>query len=385
VIGTFLAFNRKGSLRRRRNIRIRPFLRWTWIYFLYLSGLIAWARYRIASSGGIIVLTLHRVLEDSEFAQSRSPGGMIVRQRTFESLVKYLRQHSEVLDLRILPPSWQPKSSRPRFAITFDDGWMDTSEVAYPLARVSAVPIAVFVCPQLTGRASPFWPERAVYLWRAASESPDLKRRCCETFFPGGIRQPLQRSFEADDLEVFLTALKKVSVSDREKAISTLAAIAVNSFPDRGSASDATMTWDDMTRIATQGVLIGSHSDTHQILPLLTASEVELELCSSRQTLEAKLNQECKLFAYPNGAWSPQVRDQVEKAGYSHAFINVPALWTSETDTFLIPRLNIAEASLCGPSGRFSSIVFQYTAFWRTHRSERRRRSAHGATSARMS
>jgi peptidoglycan/xylan/chitin deacetylase (PgdA/CDA1 family) len=298
---------------------------------------------------------------------------MIVRQRTFASLVRYLRQHSEVLDLKTFPPSWEPKSSRPRFAITFDDGWADTSGIAYPLAQEYGVPIAVFVCPDLAGRKSPFWPERVVYLWRAASKSPDLKRRCCDALSSGGVHVPLQRSFEADDVEIFLTALKKLMVPDRDKAINGLAAIAVKSLPDPGSAKDATMTWDDTIRIATEGVLIGSHSSTHQILPLLTTGVIENELCSSRQILEAKLNRECKLFAYPNGAWSQQVRDQVEKAGYSHAFINMPGLWAPETDAFLIPRLNIAEASLRGPFGRFSPIVFQYTAFWRTYRSERRR------------
>jgi peptidoglycan/xylan/chitin deacetylase (PgdA/CDA1 family) len=232
------------------------------------------------------------------------------------------------------------------------------------------VPITVFVCADLAGRTSPFWPERVVYLWRIASKSSDLKDRCCDALVSGRTREPLQLSFEADDVEIFLTALKEITEPERDKIINGLASIAVESSSDPGSPKDATMTWDDTIRMATQGVLIGSHSRTHQILPLLTAGDIEDELSLSRQTIETKLSRECKLFAYPNGAWSQLVRDQVEKMGYSHAFINVPGLWHPETDPFLIPRLNIAEASLCGPFGQFSPIVFQYTAFWRIYRSE---------------
>src|SRR5882762_4808418 len=112
-----------------------------WIYFLHCSGLIFWARRRVVVAGGIIVLTLHRVLDDLNFKASNSPPGMIVRRSSFECMLEYLRVQYEMFSLREPSPTWEKTSMSPRFAVTFDDGWKDTKDVAFLQAQRLAVPM----------------------------------------------------------------------------------------------------------------------------------------------------------------------------------------------------------------------------------------------------
>jgi peptidoglycan/xylan/chitin deacetylase (PgdA/CDA1 family) len=105
---------------------------------------------------------------------------------------------------------------------------------------------------------------------------------------------------------------------------------------------------------------------------VLRAEEVKCELAESKRAIEERLGSPCLHFAYPNGSWSAPVREQVVQQGYSQAFVNSPGVWTAETDPWLIPRVNLWEGSLLGITGKFSPVVFQYTAFWRSYRATRR-------------
>ena len=353
--------------------KARRVLRWAWIYFLYYTGFFALARRRITSSAGIVVLTFHRVLDDPGFDLSNSPRGMAVRKSTFESLLFYLRSNCEVLPLAADSARRGEASSKLVFAVTFDDGWKDTSDIAYQLSKSHNVPIAVFICPGLVGKANPFWPERVVRAWRAAKKSTELHPRLSEIISAVGLELPHSPSFTDCELDAFLVCLKGLRAAERDLVLERLTALEGESLPSQADI-DATMAWKSASEMAHGGAQIGSHTYSHQILPQLASSEAQRELAVSKEIIEKTLGRSCKLFAYPNGSWSWQVRDLVAKEGYLQAFINAPGVWDSHTDPFLIPRVNIWEGSLVGPSGRFSPVIFQYTAVWACYRAQGKRR-----------
>ena len=101
--------------------------------------------------------------------------------------------------------------------LTFDDGWADTLEVAWPHLRRMALPWCLFVTTGLAGNAEPFWVERFLGLAlqaRALGSLGSLHRalagwpwRAPESFrqqLPG--LQALER-----DPECFLPFLKQFS------------------------------------------------------------------------------------------------------------------------------------------------------------------------------
>jgi hypothetical protein len=84
-------------------------------------------------------------------------------------------------------------------------------------------------------------------------------------------------------------------------------------------AWDAMMSWDELKQMHAEGHEIGSHSQTHAILPLTTDAQLEREVAGSREHLKQRLGFEIDTFCYPNGDCDERVAAAVQRAGYRHA------------------------------------------------------------------
>src|SRR5258708_28242624 len=353
------------SLSRIKNTR--RLLSWAWIHFLDLTGAFSWVRRRIAASAGVLVLTFHRVLDDSEFDESDSPAGMIVRRRTFENLLAYLKEHFEIIVLSGDQPVWEPEGDRIRMALTFDDGWADTFQLAYPLARQYGVSFSLFVCPGLAGLPSPFWPETIGRAWKAASKS--LEAGAAFSAICGHSGLSAERWSNGGDLQGFLSSVKELPAKDRDLLVDQLRVFAHEYGTDKKiSDLEATMTWENTGALSLKAMQIGFHNQHHENLTHIPLNQAKREIGESKTDIESHLGISCRMCAYPNGSWSPSIRDLVEQRGYSQAFSNKPGIWTKRTDPFIIPRVNVWEGSLTNSSGNFSSKLFAYSVLWRAYR-----------------
>lgn len=296
---------------------------------------------------GAIVLTFHRVLTDSEVRQTASLPGMIVRSSTFAGFLKYASQTAEFLDLS-RDPEWKSRGKL-KLAVTFDDGWSDNATAAYPAARQYRAPIAIFIVPEKTGTALPFWPERtAAAMDRHAADS--------------SARDVLY-------IERAIEALKELPASERELRVGQMAGMpgALQSIGAMQAVTsiDRTMTWQQIQELHSGGVTFGSHTSTHEILTTIPVAQAEKEIISSRELIQEKLKVPCSLFSYPNGDYSAQVRGLVAAAGYKFAFLNqAPGVWTRDCDPLLIPRVNVCEYHLVDAKGNFSPLIFNYAVVW---------------------
>lgn len=75
-----------------------------WANLLAASGCLWWARLQMRRRGAVIVLTLHRVLDDAGFSATDSHPGIVVRQRTFERLAAYTAERYEAIDVGAAKP-----------------------------------------------------------------------------------------------------------------------------------------------------------------------------------------------------------------------------------------------------------------------------------------
>jgi len=355
--------------------RLRIWARWLWIYFLYASGLTRWARNRLKASRGILVLTLHRVLDEADFSATNSPPGMVVRKRTFQDLLRYLQEHCEVVSIGDALERRNGSPSRPLFAVTFDDGWKDTAHVAFPEARERGIPIALFVCPGLLGKVLPFWPERVLAVWKAAVSKTGLRDKLASCCRLAGLTNPFSSNADGPrHPETLLAQLKGLPVGDLEAFVEEINDLAKTwGCTETIGQMEATMTGREMAELCQSGVVIGSHTQHHPILTRVLEPVATAEVAEAKREIELTLGCPCTQFTYPNGSWSPAIREIVRENGHSQAFINEPGIWSSSTDPWLIPRVNIWEGSIVGPSGRFSPVLFQYSTFWRAHRAEKRK------------
>ena len=79
---------------------------------------------------------------------------------------------------------------------------------------------------------------------------------------------------------------------------------------------------DIVREIVRRGHLLGSHTDTHRQLPLLSEAEIEVELSRSRAKIEWAVGHVPRLIRPPGGALSKRVEDLLTDQGYTSV------LWT---------------------------------------------------------
>ncbi len=301
-------------------------------------------------------MMLHRVLDDGEFFRSSSLPGILVRKQTFEQLLSWAAKNFEVLDLSKSVPDWDARSRSARVAFTFDDGWLDNYDIARPVILRCRVPTTIFVCPGLMGKPFPFWPERVS---RLLARLPNISS--VYTIFPD-----LTGVDRAQAAELVIEQLKRMAPELREESISRLDKLAsANEQCDTtGEPLNRTVTWEQLQELHAQGIRIGSHTLSHPILTSVPEDAVRIELNDSRRQIEAGLGAPCVTLAYPNGNHNDATVRAAGEAGYTLAFTTKRGLWTRQTDLLRVPRVNIFEQKLTGPTGRFSQAMAEYSLFW---------------------
>ncbi len=328
--------------------RVRRLTQWLFASCLWTLGVFWWAKRDLKQTGAIIVLTLHRVLDETRMELTCSLPGTIVRSRTFDRLCEHLRSRYCVIPAEGAAPG--RAQERPTVVVTFDDGWKDTADTAWPIAKRHAIPFTVFVCPDLTDRVSPFWPETVVAYHHRVDPSAGF-----------------------DKTEALIEDLKRKTPQDRDLAIAELKVKACRAgCGPEGAAVDSTMSWEDIQRMQDGLVSFGSHTNGHVILTTVSAEIARAEMQSSSEALARRLHGHCDSIAYPNGDASDEILAIAGELGYRYGFTTQRRVWTSRDPALAIPRGNVYEANIVNPLGRFSRIMFEYTAIWKPWLSSRR-------------
>jgi peptidoglycan/xylan/chitin deacetylase (PgdA/CDA1 family) len=119
----------------------------------YCGGLRLYRGFMLRDSA--LVLMYHRVVSDASKAKSLEPG-MYVTAATFEKQIRVLAEQYTLQTMDGIG-EWLSGTflgSRPVCAITFDDGWRDNYDVAFPILERFHAPATVFLITGSIG-ASP--------------------------------------------------------------------------------------------------------------------------------------------------------------------------------------------------------------------------------------
>jgi peptidoglycan/xylan/chitin deacetylase (PgdA/CDA1 family) len=94
---------------------------------------------------------------------------------------------------------------------------------------------------------------------------------------------------------------------------------AVSGFAARMDADRTLMSWDDIYRVAEQGVTIGCHAATHVPLDQIRAEQMHAEITDSLAAF-AEQGFRPTTIAYPFGRHNAEVKAAAEAAGFAAAF-----------------------------------------------------------------
>ena len=222
--------------------------------------------------------------------------------------------------------------------ITFDDGYEDNHESAFPLLRKYGLPATVFLSADFVIDKAPLWVDRLAWAfartelgrWKAPSEGPAW---------------PLET--DAGKAACYLWAkrgLKALPDADREFFLCRICAALAGPEPAPLPELYRPLSRDQVREMAASGLVeFGSHGCRHAILTSLPQEDARRELVRSKEALEEFCGAPVRSFSYPNGDWTPGLARMAAEAGYSCAVagglrLNPP----TGADPFAIARLALA-------------------------------------------
>ena len=144
--------------------------------------------------------------------------------------------------------------------------------------------------------------------------------------------------------EATITAWKHLHPDERQSRVDELVT-KVESLPN-----DLMMTREQLCAMAASPfVEIGGHTRSHPILASLPIEQAQEEIEGGKTDLEAMIDQELTLFAYPNGKlgrdYQPQHAKLVRDAGFHAAVATDWGTLDDSTDQYAIPRFTPWQSS----------------------------------------
>ncbi len=319
-------------------------LRTAWASFLFYSGLLALIRLLLRERGGAVILAYHGVGD-----RSFLPDGMVLTPERFEAHLRYLQRHRIVASLEsileLLERGETPHGDM--VAITFDDGYKNNHTVALPLLRKHDCAATVFVCTGPLDKGESQWPVKLFYwlhLTTARTLPLDWPRRGPAQVFD--LASPRGRRRAAEALPWLL---RRMPTGEREAMQRRLAGqLGVDPAQDPRSLVPM-LTWDQVRALATSGICIGAHTQTHPALSAALPEEVAGEVAGSKAALERELGRPVTLFAYPFGREEDvgvAVQQAVRAAGFRAACSTVPGRNRAGSNLYALHRIVVKDWSV---------------------------------------
>jgi peptidoglycan/xylan/chitin deacetylase (PgdA/CDA1 family) len=307
-----------------------------------------------------LVLGYHRVVEDYAASAGHYMPAMLISRRMLERQLDWIGRHFRFVSLDELSPRLERGEpfDKPVAAITFDDGYRDVYDHAFPLLKRKGIPAGIFVVTELVGTTRlQTYDKLYLLLARAYSSANFAPDDLAHLLFRVGL-SPLEHQNMRTLARNPYTAMRAVFTTfQREKvhlvikALETEFEVEEHALPELHQVS-----WDMVAEMHRAGMTIGSHSHTHAVLTNESWHTVLDETAGSRRVLERELGITIKHLAYPNGSFNATTVRAVAVSGYRFAYTT--CLHRNPVYPLLtIPRKLLWENSCIDTLGRFSSPI----------------------------
>lgn len=309
-----------------------------------------------ATANSVNIIAYHRVVADIGKAEKESIYGTVISAASFRKHCELLRKSFDVVSLETAMYflDGERKLSRPLAVITFDDGYLDFYEEAFPILNEFGFPATVFLPTDFIGQKTPLAHDRLYWLIKQAVEN-DVSMK--NAFTKAGVAKDFAEKLSSQKDVLKLTDFIVFLPNElREKIIFEMEQALGNGFENYPPEYQL-LTWEMVREMSRKGISFGGHTAHHVILPLEDFSQMEAEIATSKQNLETQLGDKVLSFAYPNGEYNPQIKKLVAQAGYKIAVTTEKRINQTGADLLSLGRISLCEESTRGISGAYSTKV----------------------------
>ena len=292
----------------------------------------------------LLVLMYHRVLPIDDMRTSVEEPGMTVTPETFKQHINLLKKYFDIVKLsdwiqmqhdgEALPPK--------ACALTFDDGWADNYEFAYPVLKESNIPATIFLVSDMIGTKEMFWPERLARL--IITIARDYPQYWSHPELKWLQNNPKNYRFSdtlptREELSALIASTKNFTDQEVHERITQIENVLQL---DKKELPPSLLDWTQVTEMVNSGLVeIGSHTCRHTRLNKHTPEALlKHEIINSKKTIEEHTAQKVKTLCFPNGDHCPQALELV-RLNYLGAVSTQSGWNTVSADRHLLKRIGL--------------------------------------------
>ena len=268
---------------------------------------------RLDHAGGLRVLVYHRI-DDPMAEPDLDPGLISATPKEFRSQMELLAERYNVMSIGTVLAAQRGEARLPAGAVllTFDDGYPDFAEHAWPVLREFNLPAVLFVptaFPDRSGGAG-FWWDCLYAGLRRTDDSvvslPEVGE--FDLTEPSGRRLALRACIRHAKSLPHAEAMQWVaSVMENLGSVPPLPGI---------------IGWDHLRELVGQGLDVCAHSHQHALSTRLTPAELAADLTTCKERLTQELGEGvcAPVLAWPANATNSQAGMVARELGFEMAF-----------------------------------------------------------------
>jgi len=241
----------------------------------------------------LVVINYHRIKANTDFSTPFDDEVFGPTAEVLEQQLTWLASNVRIID-EFEAIEWAKGSTRPKelcALITFDDGYRDNYDLAFPILKRLRIPAIMFIPTSIIEARQVGWWDVISYLLKH-TDRPEIE-------YDG------QSHDVANDrlttATFFHRKMKKEMMDPDQRIIEKLAEACQVDLPPSAAQDDNLMTWAQIREVADGGISIGSHTHNHRILGLLDRAQQTEELSTSKAIIEERIGRPVRSLAYPVG------------------------------------------------------------------------------------
>lgn len=250
---------------------------------------------------------LHRVLQQrSQFPANRE---LELTPDYLEQLIlSYLHKGYTFVAIDDLLQTRSSICSRKWVNISFDDGFADVYQNAFPIFRKYNIPFTLYLSTDFPDQKADIW-------W-----------------------YQMEEVFE-NNYVAYEEALGQYFIEQEHTQMRNVFHQQTQTQADLSLTKQLSLSWQQLRDMLSSGLLtIGSHSCSHPALTLLSDNELEEELIRSATRIKEQLCVEVCHFSYPHSIQNERVQQAVKQAGYKSATIGFGGSIRKGDNPYCLPR-----------------------------------------------
>lgn len=285
----------------------------------------------------LVLLAYHGVRDIDPSDYPFDEGTVSASCHQFDLQMGFVKKNYDVITFEDLMAYREGKCALPKrpLIITFDDGFADNYQNAFPILKAHHLPAIIFLVSGLVGTNEIFWWEKVVYWYKSSNIFFERWREIVH----------LTHSEENWTQKRVLRYLKDLSDGERIRVLTEMEnAIPIPQTPY--SSGIRPLQWSEVSEMSQSQIMFGSHTVTHPLLSKVSKEKLRFELEESKKTIEEKTGQAVSVLAYPVGGpsdYNDEVISVAKAVGYRFGITYYPEEKNSRSpnDWFRIGRISI--------------------------------------------